>query len=67
MTKVAELKEKSVEELEVMLKKLTEELFQMVNEKMANKKVEKPHRIKEMRKDKARILTVLTMKQKGKD
>ena len=43
---------------------LDREIFTIRNELSWNKKIEKPHRLKEMRKEKARILTMLTLKER---
>jgi large subunit ribosomal protein L29 len=60
-----ELKDQSVEELKTSARVLDREIFMMRNELSTQRKLEKPHLMKEMRKNKARILTILTQKQKG--
>lgn len=63
--KKKELRDQSVDDLKASGRDLDQELFKMRNELSVQRKVEKPHLIKEMRKNKARILTFLTQKQKG--
>lgn len=65
MAKKKELKDQSVDELKAMAKDLDREIFHLRNELATQRKLEKPHQIKEKRKDKARVLTILTQKQKG--
>ncbi len=43
---------------------LDREIFQLRNELATARKLEKPHQIKEKRKNRARILTILTQKHK---
>lgn len=54
----------SVAEMEAQVRNLDKEIFQLRNELAMQRKLEKPHLIKEKRKQKARILTLLT-KEKG--
>ncbi len=61
--KKKELNDRSVEELKASLGDLDRELFDLRNELATQKKLEKPHLLKEKRKEKARILTILTQKQ----
>ena len=56
--------EASVVEMEAQVRDLDREIFQLRNELAMQRKLEKPHLIKEKRKQKARILTLLT-KVKG--
>jgi large subunit ribosomal protein L29 len=60
-----ELKDQSIEELRATAVVLDREIFQLRNELAMQKKLEKPHLLKEKRKDKARVLTTITQKQKG--
>ncbi len=62
--KAQELREQSTDEIEATLEDLRKELFSVVNEARISKKLEKPHEIKALKKDIARILTVLNEKQK---
>ena len=61
--KKTELKEQSVVELNAQLRDLDREIFLFRNELSIQRKLEKPHLLKEKRKNKARILTILTQKQ----
>lgn len=65
MAKKKELKEQSIDELKAMAKDLDREIFHLRNELSTQRKLEKPHQIKEKRKEKARVLTIMTQKQKG--
>lgn len=60
--KKKELKDQSVQELKAHVHHLDREIYQLRNELATQRKLEKPHLIKEKRKDKARILTILTQK-----
>ncbi len=59
--KVSEMKEKSVEELNVELLNLKREHFNMRMQKGTDQ-LEKTHRIKEVRRDVARVKTIITQK-----
>ncbi len=63
MLKVAELRDLSRQELKEKLEGLKKSLFQMRTQG-ATGRIEKPGRIKQMRRDIARILTVLKEKEK---
>jgi large subunit ribosomal protein L29 len=63
MARAKEYRDMSSEELEAALTDINRELFELRNEFMAAKKSEKPHRLRERRRDKARLLTVMTEKQ----
>jgi large subunit ribosomal protein L29 len=65
MAKEKSLNELTIDELKAMAKDLDREVFQLRNELSTQRKLEKPHQIKAKRKDKARVLTMLTQKQKG--
>ena len=54
-----ELREKSNEELVKILNELNDELFKITRMKEAGGAVEKPGRVKHLRKTRARILTIL--------
>jgi ribosomal protein L29 len=63
--KQKELKDQSVAELKAGVQHIDKELFQLRNELAMQRKIEKPHLLKTLRKDKARMLTFLTQKQQG--
>ena len=59
MTKLSELREQSAKDLKAMLGDLSKEIFRLRNEFKITKKIEKTHLIKEKKKLRARILTIL--------
>jgi large subunit ribosomal protein L29 len=63
MRKASEFKDQSVEELRVAYNELSKDIFQLKNEIRMTRKVEKPHLIREKKRERARVLTVL--RQKG--
>ncbi len=63
MLKAKDLRDQTVEELKANLHDLRRELFELVNEYKMNKKLDQPHRLREKRRDKARLLTVIKEKQ----
>ncbi|MCB1084625.1 MAG: 50S ribosomal protein L29 [Chlamydiia bacterium] len=62
MLKASELKNQSTEELEGMYEDLCRDIFELTSELRVSRKLEKPHELKEKKKDRARILTVLRQK-----
>ncbi|MFA6118375.1 MAG: 50S ribosomal protein L29 [Parachlamydiales bacterium] len=60
MVKINEIRDQSEEHLQYRLSEINRERFDIVNELKAAHKTEKPHLLKELKKEKARILTVLT-------
>ncbi len=62
--KKTELKDQSAKELHAQVHELDREIFQLRNELATQRKLEKPHLIREKRKNKARILTILARKMK---
>lgn len=65
MYKAKELKDQSLEELEAIYNESCKKLFGLVNEAKAQKKRDKPHEVKHVRKDIARLLTVISEKQRA--
>ncbi|CDZ80470.1 50S ribosomal protein L29 [Candidatus Rubidus massiliensis] len=63
MSKAKDLRDLSSEELENSCQEARKELFQLVNENKMNKKTEKPHLIREKKKEIARMLTIMHEKQ----
>jgi large subunit ribosomal protein L29 len=53
-------------ELQAQVVLLDREIFALRNELAMNRKLDKPHLIKTKRKEKARILTILTQKQRSR-
>lgn len=62
--KKAELGDQSVAELTALKRDLEREVFELRNELSMNRKLEKPHLLKAKRREKARVLTLLTRKIK---
>lgn len=60
-----ELREKTVQERTNLLKQLREELFHL-RLKRSTAQLEKVHRIREIKKDIARLLTLESLQKKGK-
>lgn len=58
-------KDQSAQELEVVAKDLARDIFMLRNELAVNRKLEKPHELKAKKKERARVLTLLTQKQRG--
>jgi len=63
MQKAKDLRDKTEKELMQIIKDSSKELYELRNELSMSRKVDKPHRIKDLRRDKARILTVLNEKR----
>lgn len=66
MYKAKELRDQSVEELEISYQETCKRLFDLKHAFKYQKSNEKPHEIKQVRKDIARMLTVLTEKRRAK-
>jgi len=62
-----ELKDQSIQELEAAARDLDRELYALRSELSLSRKLEKPHRLKAKRKEKARVLTLLTQKQRSQE
>lgn len=63
MVKANEFRDQSVEELIARQNDLRKEIFEMRNKHSQEKKLEKPHQLRELRKDLARLLTILREKE----
>ncbi|MBA3815042.1 MAG: 50S ribosomal protein L29 [Parachlamydiaceae bacterium] len=63
MLKASNLRDMSVDELELTLSDLAKEIYKLVNEMKRANKPEKPHMLRQKRKEKARLLTILHEKQ----
>lgn len=59
MQTMNELKSIPAEELKQQLDQIAKEVFEMRNELRISKKIEKPHELKNKKKERARILTAL--------
>lgn len=64
MYKAKDLRDQNIEELEAIYDESCKKLFGLVNELKSQKKREKPHEIKHVRKDIARLLTVISEKRR---
>jgi large subunit ribosomal protein L29 len=64
MAKDREIRERSIPELMVMNQDLEKEIFALRSELSVQRKLDKPHLLKIKRKERARVLTLLTQKQR---
>ena len=62
---IKELRNQSIEELQVRAEEINRELFELRSKLALEKKLDKPHLIKMNKRTKARILTVLQEKKAG--
>ena len=62
MYEASSLRDKSVQELQALNLDLSKQIYQMKNELKIARKLEKPHMLKHLKKDRARVLTVLSEK-----
>lgn len=63
MYKAKNLRDQSVEELKVMYDQSCKELYELNSQLKSQKNREKPHQTRHVRKDIARLLTVMTAKK----
>lgn len=63
MLKAKELKEQSVEELTALYGNLSKEIYGLKNELKTARKLEKPHLLREKKRNRARVMTVLRQKE----
>lgn len=63
MSKASKFRELPEAELEAQLVDLNKEIFEFINQKQRTKKMDQPHLLREKKKDKARLLTILHEKQ----
>ena len=66
MMKITEIREQADDQLNYRISEIDREVFNLINELKTAHKLEKPHLIKDLKKEKARILTVLNERKKGK-
>ncbi len=62
MAKKTEIKDQSIDELNIRSRELSEEIFQLMNELKVNRKLEKPHLLRLKKRERARVLTTLRVK-----
>jgi len=60
--KKQDIQGQSVEELKTLYRDLSKEIFQMKNELALSRKLDKPHLLRQKKKDRARALTILRQK-----
>lgn len=65
MLKAKELREQSKEELNTLCVTLSKEIYELKNELSTARKLEKPHLLREKKRDRARVMTVLRQKEDG--
>lgn len=63
MAKAKEYRDQSVQELEATYEDTRKELFKLRNDVRRTKKVDKPHLFRQMKKNLARLLTVINEKR----
>lgn len=63
MLKAKDLKEKSAEELKMLCGNLSKEIYGLNNELRTARKLEKPHLLREKKRTRARVMTVLRQKE----
>jgi large subunit ribosomal protein L29 len=63
MLQAKELREKSVADLQEQQQELAKDVYQMNCELRLSRKLEKPHLVREKKRDRARLLTILREKQ----
>jgi len=61
--KKSNLQDQSVEELNAIHRDLSKEIFGLKNELATTKKLEKPHLLRQKKRERARVLTFLRQKQ----
>ncbi len=65
MVNYSELKAASEEELQLKEQELSREVFSLASELRVTRKLEKPHLLKQKKKDRARVLTALREKREN--
>lgn len=63
MAKAKELREKSDQELTVLVDDLNSQIFALRNENNVHRKLEKPHLLKSKKRERAKVLTILRENQ----
>ncbi|OGN59285.1 MAG: 50S ribosomal protein L29 [Chlamydiae bacterium RIFCSPHIGHO2_12_FULL_27_8] len=64
MLKLQEIRQEKSERLNERINEIEKELYALKNELKLSRKIEKPHMLKALKKEKARILTILTENNK---
>ena len=63
MLKAKNLTNQPIEELKIQYDNLCRDIFELMNELKLTRKLDKPHLIREKKRDRARILTILRQKE----
>ena len=63
MLKMSDLKDQTVEELKAQQREISKEIYDLRCEMKIARKLEKPHMVREKKRDRARVLTVLRQKE----
>lgn len=63
MLEISELRDQSPEELQLQLRELSKEIYDLKSEMRITRKLEKPHMMREKKRDRARLHTVLREKE----
>lgn len=63
MSNINELRELSLEQLQSLINDLNKEIFDLQNRLAMNRKLEKPHQLKDKKKDRARAMLVFSEKK----
>jgi large subunit ribosomal protein L29 len=66
MLEAKELQKQTLDELKAVYRDLSKEIYEMNTEFSIARKLEKPHLLREKKRDRARVLTVLNHKVQGK-
>ena len=66
MLTINELNDRTIEELEILYKDLSKEIYDLKCELSVAKKLEKPHLLGEKKRDRARVMTLLNQKSQAK-
>jgi len=67
MLKPEDLKKQNLDELTAVYQDLSKEIYEMKTEFSITRKLEKPHLLREKKKDRARVLTAINQKSKSQD
>ncbi len=62
MDRLKEFRDQSVEELRAIYHDLSRDLFNLKNEISTTRKIEKPHLLRKKKRDRARVLTLISQK-----
>ncbi len=64
MVKISEIRAQLDDQLEFRLTEIDREIFNLLNELKTSYKLEKPHLLKSLKKEKAQILTILSERKR---